>query len=289
LWWQVDYLGGYAWVSSQFVRADADIYLFPTVQAPPLVNRDPFITSLDPMTVTIEPGNAVTFTCQASDLDGNALSYTWSASDGSVSGEGETVVYNAPETIGKQTITVRVEDGHGSYDESVAYVEIVLPEPPPGRFIPSSPFRAIWQAQPAVRLKLGWAKRDVVVNTTSAQQFFDRGIILWHQGQRRVFVLAQDSTYQDYASTWEENMGDYACLEPDKHQTPQMPRQRIGKVWCEELGGEEAAIGWATADQIVYDADWQDFDGGLMWQGADGRTYILYQDGTWDSYANPQG
>ncbi|MYN66569.1 MAG: hypothetical protein F4X11_16315 [Acidobacteria bacterium] len=51
----------------------------------------------------------------ASDPDGDALTYAWSAPEGSFSGatDGATARWTAPEATGRVTIRVRVSDGRG--------------------------------------------------------------------------------------------------------------------------------------------------------------------------------
>jgi hypothetical protein len=52
-------------------------------------------------------------------------------------------------------------------------------------------------------------------------------------------------------------------------------------VWREQLGGPQAAIGWALEPERGYDMFAQPFTSGLAFTGPDGPAYILYADGTW--------
>ncbi|MBA7576423.1 hypothetical protein ES708_18264 [subsurface metagenome] len=52
-------------------------------------------------------------TCEASDPDGDELTYTWSAERGNISGEGKEVDWVAPNEFGTFAITVTVTDGRG--------------------------------------------------------------------------------------------------------------------------------------------------------------------------------
>jgi len=80
-------------------------------------NRRPVITSLTPEATTIIPGGKTSITCEANDADGDKLSYTWSASGGTVSGQGKTITWQAAEKDGKPVangnyvISVTVDDG----------------------------------------------------------------------------------------------------------------------------------------------------------------------------------
>jgi len=69
-------------------------------------------------------------TCNASDLDGDSLTYQWSANRGSISGEGPVVTWTAPEAAGNYTITVSVSDGNGSQVTSYLSIQVTANNPP---------------------------------------------------------------------------------------------------------------------------------------------------------------
>ncbi len=52
-------------------------------------------------------------TCIASDPDGDVVRYSWSASEGSITGVGNKVTWIAPNKGGSFNITVIVSDGKG--------------------------------------------------------------------------------------------------------------------------------------------------------------------------------
>lgn len=58
---------------------------------------------LDPQTITLDTGQATTFTVLATGLDADAVQ--WTADAGSIIGTGATVTYTAPATAGQATIT----------------------------------------------------------------------------------------------------------------------------------------------------------------------------------------
>ena len=76
-------------------------------------NRNPVISSLVANPVTVPPQGKSTITCIASDPDDDVLSYSWKASDGSITGVGDTVTWVAPDREGTSTITVTVNDSEG--------------------------------------------------------------------------------------------------------------------------------------------------------------------------------
>ena len=76
---------------------------------------------------------------------------------------------------------------------------------------------------------------------------------------------------------------------------PKQPQRGFGKVWREELGGTQAAIGWALESERSVDGFQQPFQRGfLYWTDAmapgataEGTAYLLYNDGTWQSISVP--
>ena len=76
-------------------------------------NQEPVIASVTANPATVLPGASSTVTCVASDPDGDALTYTWKADYGEMTGVGETVTWMAPDTEGEFHITVTVVDGKG--------------------------------------------------------------------------------------------------------------------------------------------------------------------------------
>jgi len=63
--------------------------------------------------------------CNASDPDGDILTYTWSADEGSISGEGAVVTWTVPDANGAYTITVKVDDGRCNEVTGMVTVHVV--------------------------------------------------------------------------------------------------------------------------------------------------------------------
>jgi len=76
-------------------------------------NQPPLISSLVADPSHILYGGSTTLTCIASDPDGDVVRYSWTASEGSVSGVGEKVTWWAPNKAGEYNITAIVSDGKG--------------------------------------------------------------------------------------------------------------------------------------------------------------------------------
>ena len=93
-------------------------------------NRWPSITSL----VAEAPGwtapsGSLQVTCNATDPNGDALSYNWSATGGDISGTGAAVNWIAPEEVGMYDITVVVDDSRGG--EATGTIALTASNGPP--------------------------------------------------------------------------------------------------------------------------------------------------------------
>ncbi|NLF10179.1 MAG: hypothetical protein GX597_00145 [Anaerolineaceae bacterium] len=144
-------------------------------------------------------------------------------------------------------------------------------------------FRAAWQ-QAAGRLgcPAGQAEQRML-----AQQPFEQGTMIWDSGPRRIYVLLSSGTWQAFDDTWVD--GQDLTYDPALPPPPRQPQRGFGKVWREQMGGAQAAIGWATENERSVDGWVQRFNGGLLvWTdaplgGAGGTAHLLYDDGTWQA------
>jgi hypothetical protein len=283
-WWQVDYLGRPGWVEAQAVSSIAGMQAVPTVESPPTpVNQAPVIEDVlfDPP--TIEAWSTISITCQAMDPNRDLLTYEWLTSDGQIAGEGKTVAFTAPDIEGPVTFTVTVRDRVGAEAARVIETRVIAPQPPPGGGAPAETFSQVWHAHADVRRKLGWAIAEEQV-TFGAEQVFENGFMFWRDDTDEIYGLTADGRWQAYHGTWQEGMDEYSCSDVSPDQTPPTPRRGFGEIWCRHLGGPDAAIGWATADEQGYYPHWQDFERGFMWSGHDGYVYVFYEDKTWVSF-----
>jgi hypothetical protein len=103
----------------------------PAPPPPPPPNQPPVIDSLtaekEIPTLTETP-----VVCQASDADGDTLTYQWSADGGTITGEGSTIVWTAPATSDNYTVKVTVSDGQGgTVAQSITIAAIDKPNQPP--------------------------------------------------------------------------------------------------------------------------------------------------------------
>ncbi len=108
------------------VAAALPLILFNTV----LANHQPAIASLEAEPGRILPSGNSQIVCTASDLDGDELSYGWSASGGEISGEGAVVTWTAPDSAGSYDVTVTVTDGRGGEVTNQITIPVRANRPP---------------------------------------------------------------------------------------------------------------------------------------------------------------
>jgi hypothetical protein len=121
---------------------------------------------------------------------------------------------------------------------------------------------------------------DDPVETFLARQPFEQGAMIWRQDTRRIYVLEDDGRWQGFDDTWNESQPvdeDSLIPPPDRHQ----PVRGFGKVWRQQLGGPNAAIGWATTVESGSVAAVQSWSGGILVIFAPGERYALLDDGRW--------
>ncbi len=93
-------------------------------------NDPPIIVSLTAGAEWTTPSGNLEVVCNASDLDGDELSYDWSATAGSISDAGSTVSWTAPQGVGTYEISVVVEDGYGGSATKALSLSVLTGEPP---------------------------------------------------------------------------------------------------------------------------------------------------------------
>ena len=78
-----------------------------------VINRAPIIHSLSANTNVVSSDANLQVVCEASDPNGDAITYTWTAAQGLISGQGAQVQWTAPQSEGVYDIKVRVADNQG--------------------------------------------------------------------------------------------------------------------------------------------------------------------------------
>jgi hypothetical protein len=90
-------------------------------------NQAPKISSLTASPSGILYGGSTLLTCIASDPDGDVVTYSWSASEGSITGVGNKVTWIAPSKSGSFNVTVVVSDGKGGETRGNVMVTVTPP------------------------------------------------------------------------------------------------------------------------------------------------------------------
>jgi hypothetical protein len=98
-----------------------------TIQTP--INHPPTISSLTANPTSILTGAVTTITCTASDLDGDTLTYNWSAASVTISGTGTHITWTAPISKGTYSINCTISDGKGGSDKKSVNVTVTAPAP----------------------------------------------------------------------------------------------------------------------------------------------------------------
>jgi hypothetical protein len=88
-----------------------------------LANHRPAITGLA-APERVLPSGSCQIVCNATDGDGDELTYYWSASAGAISGEGATVTWIAPDSVGSYNVTVTAIDGRGGEAMKQVSIEV---------------------------------------------------------------------------------------------------------------------------------------------------------------------
>jgi len=94
-----------------------------TAQITVSANHPPTITSLTADPAALQFASRTTLTCIASDQDGDSVQYSWQATDGTLSGEGNKVSWTSPSKGGNYSVFVVAGDGKGAETRQ----EIVIP------------------------------------------------------------------------------------------------------------------------------------------------------------------
>ena len=106
----------------------------PPPPPPPPPNRPPTVSvSCDPCEVLVD--ETVNLRADASDPDGDALTYRWNAPAGQFTGGSDraTTTWQAPGNAGPVPVSVTVSDGNGGSASDTANITVNAPPPPPQR------------------------------------------------------------------------------------------------------------------------------------------------------------
>ena len=88
-------------------------------------NHAPTITSVVVNPTTVNANGITTVSVTAADQDGDALTYSYIVSGGSIIGNGATATWTAPAVEGANSVTVTVSDGKGGQASSNASLTVL--------------------------------------------------------------------------------------------------------------------------------------------------------------------
>ncbi len=91
----------------------------------PALNQSPKISSLKADSLYLYPMQNTEIRCTASSPQGDSLIYKWSSTEGTFTGSGPEVKWNAPNNYGKFHIMVVVEDNKGRSTKDTVTVEVI--------------------------------------------------------------------------------------------------------------------------------------------------------------------
>lgn len=91
-------------------------------------NKSPVVSSVLVTPNSVSPGGTATVTVQASDPDGDAITYSYTPSGGAITGNSSTVTWTAPVIPGSYSVTVTVNDGKGGQASGNGALTVLTPQ-----------------------------------------------------------------------------------------------------------------------------------------------------------------
>ena len=114
-------------------------------------------------------------------------------------------------------------------------------------------------------------------------QKFENGVMLQWSGSPEIIVLRADGSWAPHPSTWKG--GDAIASAGTPPQGLQAPRSAFGKLWSENASIQEA-LGWAITEQQGVTGAIQNYAGGRMLWTPDSVIHVLYNEQTWQRFAD---
>lgn len=93
-------------------------------------NAAPHIVGMSSDTEWLTGGGRARFWCEAMDPDGDAFTYDWSATGGEIFGQGDAIIWLAPDETDSHWITVTVRDVYGGEATRALPISVTPVEPP---------------------------------------------------------------------------------------------------------------------------------------------------------------
>jgi hypothetical protein len=99
----------------------------PTPPPAAVPNQSPVISKVTANPAEVISGKSTIITAVANDPDDDPITYSWSASDGTITGTGNVVTWTAPNNTGSFTIGLTVKDNRGGQATGNATVNVIGP------------------------------------------------------------------------------------------------------------------------------------------------------------------
>ncbi len=162
--------------------------------------------------------------------------------------------------------------------------------PTPCAYEPWGWFEGALMFTPGAQEKIGCPVADVRT-LNAASQDFERGIMVWREDERLIYVLYDGDGWEAYYDEWREGMPEQ---DPAYGPPPEgliQPKRGFGLVWQEHPSVRDR-VGWGLNEERLCDkAHVQPFERGLMISCEHNVTprakiyvFILYDDFTYDIY-----
>ncbi len=91
-------------------------------------NHSPRISSIKADTMLVYPKGQAELECIALDPEGDAMTFTWSCTEGTFIGSGPIVTWRAPNAYGDFHIMVVVDDSKGNSSKAIITIGVVMNE-----------------------------------------------------------------------------------------------------------------------------------------------------------------
>jgi len=96
----------------------------------PVINAPPTIVSLIAKPNTVDQDKPAIIKCVTSDPEGDDICYQWEATGGQISGQGDSIMWTAPNSTGSYFISVMITDGFSGKVTEQIPVNVVANHPP---------------------------------------------------------------------------------------------------------------------------------------------------------------
>ncbi len=155
--WRAPQNSGNYWIRLRV--NDGSESAFDSVQVTVMANRTPVIQAVTANPSEVEFGETISLTCDASDADDDALTYTWNVQSGRISGRGNNVSWIAPNVSGTFWLSVGVNDGLATVTDTAVVTVVPSNTPPSSPYAPDPPDANFNYEQP-LSLNLTWGCDD---------------------------------------------------------------------------------------------------------------------------------